>query len=182
MTLLRIFLRQEAVQALLLLALVASVAVGLLARRAGRDVVAWTGTVAAVGVVVAFTQAPVGPAAPVRSFEVCWSATPLAALWRDLVSTQGAANVLLFVPLGFFVHRLVGSAWWAVGGGAAFSVVVELAQALQGGHDCTPTDVAANIVGAACGVVLHIVVVRVLTRGGPDEPVDPLHKVSGRPR
>ncbi|WP_207022746.1 VanZ family protein [Phycicoccus sp. DTK01] len=182
MTLLRIVLRQEAIQALLLLALVASVAAGLLARRAGRDVVAWTGTVAAVGVVVALTQAPVGPPAPVRSLDVCWSTTPLTSIGRDLVSTQGLANVLLFVPLGVFVHRLVGSAWWVVAGGAALSVLIELAQALQGGHDCTPTDVVANTVGTACGVVVHLVVVRVVLRLRREETADGLHNVSGPSR
>ena len=92
--------------------------------------------------------------------------------WFDVV-----ANVAMFLPLGF-VAALARSAaaparadaalGWAAAFGAALSAAVELAQCLEPGRFPSPTDVAANALGAWLGAWLRR---RAATHLGADTPL-----------
>ncbi|WP_323754824.1 VanZ family protein [Rhodococcus rhodochrous] len=109
-----------------------------------------------------------------------WSNTgsPTAFL-RDTAVLQLALNVLLFVPLGFFVRALGGRGILvAIAAGFATSLFVELAQltGMWGAYDCAyrvfdVDDLLTNTVGAALGSLLALVVPRGLS--DPSADVDP---------
>lgn len=72
----------------------------------------------------------------------------------DVVQT--AANVALFVPLGWLAVALAGTRWWQVTVAAfVLSAGIELGQAwLRPERFATVSDVVANTVGAAVGALL----------------------------
>jgi len=70
-----------------------------------------------------------------------------------------AANVLLFVPLGVLVARILGvRLWWGgVVAGFLLSVLIELCQsAFLPARFPSIADVAANTLGATLGAVLAL--------------------------
>lgn len=71
-----------------------------------------------------------------------------------------AANVLLFLPMGWLTVRAVGAtragAVAAVLGAGALSVGVELAQVFAHGRIASATDVVLNLAGAALGAAIAL--------------------------
>jgi glycopeptide antibiotics resistance protein len=77
---------------------------------------------------------------------------------RGTVIAEMAANILLFVPVGFFVPacwRALDGPWRVILAGAGFSLLIETLQlALNDGRQASSTDVLMNTIGAALGYVL----------------------------
>ncbi|MBP1301305.1 VanZ family protein [Curtobacterium sp. 1310] len=92
--------------------------------------------------------------------------------WLDYGSVEFTANVLFFVPFGFFVLLLFGARAWWVGmlGGFLASCAIETVQALfLPARFASVDDVLSNTSGAVLGVLLGIVVLgraRVSAAGG----------------
>ncbi|MGY2743206.1 VanZ family protein [Arthrobacter sp. UYCu723] len=81
--------------------------------------------------------------------------------WIDYAFVESASNVLLFVPLGALVVRILGRrCWWAgVAAGMLLSGLIELAQLLfLPARYPTLLDVAANTAGATLGSLLTLLV------------------------
>ena len=79
--------------------------------------------------------------------------------WFGYNKLEFAANVLMFVPLGFLTSILLPARiWWlALICCPALSVVIELTQAqFLSARFATVTDVAANTIGALIGAVLAV--------------------------
>lgn len=78
----------------------------------------------------------------------------------DVVQT--AANVVLFVPLGWFAVALTRLTWWQVTvAGLVASVTIELGQAwLRPERFATASDVVANTSGALIGALAASAVLR----------------------
>ena len=77
--------------------------------------------------------------------------------WVDYGFLESAANVLLFIPLGFLVTRLAGRGFWWLGTAAGLltSCAIEAAQfLLLPARYPTAADVLANTVGALLGTLL----------------------------
>jgi glycopeptide antibiotics resistance protein len=101
-------------------------------------------------------------------------AGPPAGPWRTLFSTfrtQGervdiVANILLFVPLGFFVMLSLRRRpqWWdvavATAGAAMLSTTIELLQFYDKGRQTTLTDVYSNAAGALLGAIAGVLCYR----------------------
>ncbi|WOQ69266.1 VanZ family protein [Microbacterium limosum] len=70
-----------------------------------------------------------------------------------------AANILLFVPLGFLLAVLVAPRWrWTIPLAAlAVSALIEGWQALGPGRTSTLLDVAANAAGGVLGLVIALI-------------------------
>src|SRR5690606_31834415 len=93
---------------------------------------------------------------------------PLTTLVQDPAFLQVALNVLLFVPLGFFVRRVLRrGVLVATLVGLATSLLVELTQAtgVWGIYDCAyrlldVDDLIVNTAGAAIGSIASVLVVR----------------------
>lgn len=69
---------------------------------------------------------------------------------------EGAAagvvlNIILYMPLGFYLARRTGSTFWAVAGGLALTLCVEFAQLQIPGRYSTLEDILANTLGAGLG-------------------------------
>lgn len=62
-----------------------------------------------------------------------------------------AANILLFVPLGFLLTGLFRRPWWGFALALGLSVAAELVQVLLPARLPSPRDVLANALGAAIG-------------------------------
>lgn len=86
--------------------------------------------------------------------------------WEAYGFVEFGANVLLFVPLGWFAVVLLGLRWWqAALLGVGLSAVVEVGQAvLRPNRFATLQDVVANSSGALLGAVLAVLVLGVLAR------------------
>ncbi|WP_329323311.1 MULTISPECIES: VanZ family protein [unclassified Streptomyces] len=90
-------------------------------------------------------------------------------LWEPLRVTQGRMNILMFVPIGFFgvlaVRRMVP----ALAAPVLLSCGVEGLQALVPGigRYCDTSDLVANVLGAASGVVLGAFSMRALAGSPP---------------
>lgn len=84
-----------------------------------------------------------------RGFELSWMMPP----------SDMAANVALFVPIGFLLRSLgrrdLRPAWRDLACAAAFSVSVETAQIFIAGRFVSPIDVATNAGGAYLGILLR---------------------------
>lgn len=81
--------------------------------------------------------------------------------WLGYDAVEFTANVLLFVPFGFFVLLLFGARAWWVGmlGGFVASCAIETVQALfLPARSASVDDVVANTAGAVLGVLTGIVV------------------------
>lgn len=75
-------------------------------------------------------------------------------LWVDYAFVERAANVVMFVPLGYLVTRLHCRWWFGLLVPAALSCAAELGQhLLRPDRYATWTDVAANTAGAALGML-----------------------------
>lgn len=75
-------------------------------------------------------------------------------LWVDYALVERAANVAMFVPLGFMVTRLHRRWWFGLLVPAALSCSAELGQhLLRPERYATWADVAANTGGAALGMI-----------------------------
>ena len=65
---------------------------------------------------------------------------------------DGAANVVLYMPLGFVAALALGRRWWAaVLLGAGLSSGVEILQIYDAGRDCSSFDIVCNTLGTALG-------------------------------
>ena len=83
----------------------------------------------------------------------------------DYAFVESSANVLFFVPVGFFVCIALPFrfAWWSVAAGAVLSALIETAQLLfLPGRVASLEDVLANtggaLIGTAVAVLLRIVI------------------------
>ncbi|MFC8682189.1 VanZ family protein [Microbacterium ureisolvens] len=65
-----------------------------------------------------------------------------------------AANILLFVPLGFLLTLLLRHHWWGVMLALGVSALAELAQIVVPSRQPSLRDVLANVLGAAIGAAL----------------------------
>ncbi len=163
-------------------ALVAGVVAGLLALVTRR----WLGTGSAVSVagllwsLVAIalvtlvpTRADVGIVpAEGRSESCSWDyGGPSGAAFEVLGLDQRTLNVLLFVPAGLFLVLAVGRGWWGVVLAplgllalAAYSLGIELVQLQLARLDraCDVTDMVDNVLGAAIGFVIGLVLLPVV--------------------
>jgi len=82
-------------------------------------------------------------------------------------TVEFAANVLLFVPLGVLLAVLFGAGarWLAFGACVAVSAFIEFAQAvLLPARYATASDLLANVVGAAIGVLIVAIISAVRSR------------------
>lgn len=79
---------------------------------------------------------------------------------------EAVANAVLFLPVGAVLTSLLRRRPRAVPllSGVAVSLAIELSQALLPGRVPDPTDVVANAVGTACGVVVASAVLSVRGR------------------
>ena len=81
--------------------------------------------------------------------------------WRVIVHghpVDFVANILLFVPLGFFYHMARGarhSAFSVLMAGALASVAIESAQLFEAARNASVLDVAANALGAWLGALAY---------------------------
>ena len=84
----------------------------------------------------------------------------------SLSAIEAAANIALFVPLGFLLCRAFPavSRWLVWGLCVAASAAVELYQYSFPGRDATLRDLVTNSLGAALGVGLSWVLDRLLAR------------------
>ena len=83
--------------------------------------------------------------------------------WITYPVIESTANVLLFVPLGFLLARVLGVRWGWIAGPAAIIITaaLELAQfALLADRTVDPRDLLANSAGAVLGAVLGVMSVR----------------------
>ncbi|WP_181429150.1 VanZ family protein [Curtobacterium sp. MCSS17_008] len=88
--------------------------------------------------------------------------------WLGYDAVEFTANVLFFVPFGFFVLLLFGARAWWVGmlGGLVASCAIETVQALfLPARFASVDDVLANTSGAVLGVLVGIVVLGRARRG-----------------
>jgi len=77
--------------------------------------------------------------------------------WVDYGVVESAANVAMFVPLGFMVTRVSRRWWWGLVVPGVLSGAAELGQhALRPERYATWADVAANTSGAALGVLAAV--------------------------
>lgn len=65
-------------------------------------------------------------------------------------------NIVLYLPLGFFLRIRTGSTWFAVACGLVLSLSVETAQLFIPGRFTTVADLLANTAGAGLGALLGI--------------------------
>jgi hypothetical protein len=160
-----------AVRVLLLITMAAAGLAGMLAARFARmHWVVAAGLVASLGLVCAVTLYPVGlPAGPANSaLTQCWRTfTPSDFIGHAFRSSGGLANVVLYVPLGFFFVRAGLRMPWAVVTAAAISCATELLQALSGSRVCSPDDVASNLAGAFVGGLAALAVGRAAQASRP---------------
>jgi VanZ family protein len=78
-----------------------------------------------------------------------WPATFDRFTMRD-----GAANVVLYMPLGFIAALALGRRWWAaLLVGAGVSTTVEILQVYDAGRDCSSYDIVCNTLGTALGAI-----------------------------
>ena len=85
--------------------------------------------------------------------------------WVDYGFVETTANVVMFVPLGFMVARLLRRWWWGLLVPAALSGAAELGQhLLRPERVATTQDFFANTVGAAIGVAVAALVLPRWTR------------------
>lgn len=75
-----------------------------------------------------------------------------------------AANVALFAPLGILVTLALRRAWTGIAAAVVLSAGAELVQLLLPGRTASARDVVANVLGAAFGALL-VLLVRALHRG-----------------
>ncbi|WP_375386200.1 VanZ family protein [uncultured Microbacterium sp.] len=71
-----------------------------------------------------------------------------------------AANILMFVPLGFLLTLLLPKPWQGVLLAIALSIMAEVAQIVIPSRQASLRDVLANATGAAIGAALALLVVR----------------------
>lgn len=119
------------------------------------------------------TRADVGVVpAESRSESCSWDyGGPSGAAFEVLGLDQRTLNVLLFVPAGLFLVLAVGR-WWAglvlapvgLAGLAAYSLAIELTQLQLARLDraCDVTDMVDNILGAAIGFAIGLVLLPVV--------------------
>lgn len=77
-----------------------------------------------------------------------------------------AANIALFVPLGFLLTVLLRRWWAAVALGSALSIAAEVGQMLLPGRLASPRDVLANLTGALVGALVAVLIDRVASAHG----------------
>lgn len=83
---------------------------------------------------------------------------------------EAVANVVMFVPFGVLVTLLLRRPWWVVVLlGAATSGLIETVQRWLPTRYPTVQDLVMNTLGAAVGVGVLVLVVRVRGRRVPDE-------------
>lgn len=76
---------------------------------------------------------------------------------------EAAANVLLFIPVGLLVARMLPRRhWWiAIATGVLLSLSIELLQAVAlSGRSSTPRDVVCNSLGAIVGALITATMTR----------------------
>lgn len=99
-----------------------------------------------------------------------------ATAWITYPVIESVANVLLFVPLGFLLARVLGARWGWIAGPAAIilSAALEVAQfALLTDRTSDLRDVLANGAGAVLGAVLGVMSVKGESPASRDETAQP---------
>ena len=123
----------------------------------------WALTIVGVGIIVAVTTFPVGG---VGYFAPrCVLAPGVSGVISSAGSAEGALNILLFVPLGLVLSLATRRAVVALSTAAGLALVIEAYQSFTPVHSCTVTDWLLNVFGAACGVVVGVMVLRVTPPG-----------------
>ena len=81
------------------------------------------------------------------------------ATWTTGWSGEFLANVMLFTPWGVLAVLLLGTRrwWWVLASGAAFSMLIEIAQ-ISGSRISDPRDLVANTLGAVLGVAIGMLI------------------------
>ncbi len=83
-----------------------------------------------------------------------------------------AANIILFVPLGFFITLLFQRWWIGVLVSIVLSTSVELLQVFLPGRLATPRDVLSNTIGGVIGCVIALVFLGVARKRALQVDVD----------
>lgn len=132
--------------------------------RGGRRT-AWVaaGFAAYVSAALVILLSPVSPEAVVAAI-TGWIQDGLGLTIVRQGWVEFAANVALFAPLGILVTLAMRRAWAGVAAGVVLSAGAEVAQLLLPGRTASARDVLANVLGAALGALL-VLVVRALRRG-----------------
>ena len=120
----------------------------------GSDPFASTDTGARLGLALLAYMLGVTLIVTLMPFRFAWPIAPRFMYTGEPLEV--AANVLLFVPLGFFYrvgHRGRGSALRVLALGAAASVVIETLQYFEPSRTTSPLDVAMNAAGAWLGAL-----------------------------
>jgi hypothetical protein len=86
-----------------------------------------------------------------------WAARPDVF---PLLTAERAVNVAIFVPVGLLLVRITRRWWWSLLAVAAFSFLIESAQAATRGRVADAVDVALNSVGGLVGVLVVLAVAR----------------------
>lgn len=83
---------------------------------------------------------------------------PLGSVSRNAVwwGLEDATNVLLFMPLGYALTRVLGRAIAGASAGILVSAAVEVAQLVVPGRVASLLDVACNSIGAISGALLAV--------------------------
>lgn len=135
----------------------AGTVLGRAGRRAWRDPRAWLAGYGVVLAMVAFWPSPVD-----RGMGPLIAAVTRAVPWLTYDVIEVVANIVLFVPLGLLTAlALPRRRWLAVPIALMVTVVIEVGQALLL-EQRTPSvrDVLANLVGAAIGAGLAMLMIR----------------------
>lgn len=69
-------------------------------------------------------------------------------------------NVVLYLPVGYFIAARRGAVWHAAVYGALLSTVTELAQVFGHGRFPSMTDLSANVIGAWLGALIGCLLLR----------------------
>ncbi len=87
-------------------------------------------------------------------------------LWITFGKVEFGANVVMFLPIGFFGALALARLRWVVVPAALLaSVAIEAVQAARMPQRVgTPRDVVANALGALCGYLLALLVLRFIRR------------------
>lgn len=116
-------------------------------------------TLMVAGEIVLSPGAPApGAQRALHHWSALWRMTGVQPTFLTFDTVEWLSNVLMFVPIGVFFAGAVlpGRRFWMVPVAAVVSGAVETAQLFLPGRVPSMTDLAANTVGAALGVVLLV--------------------------
>jgi len=92
--------------------------------------------------------------------------------WITFNRIEAGANVLMFMPIGFFgALALARARWLVVPTAVCASAAIETVQAVRiPGRVGTPNDVIANSLGALLGYLLAVMVIAIIRSRGRQRP------------